>query len=75
MTAANLTREMNSSWENQQQLIGDQASLDYVHSCSNRLTNSSNSSLNHDELNSLLSRTSRISKVSRNERSLTNNFH
>lgn len=63
-TAANLTREMNLSWEYQQQLIGHQASLDYIFSCSNRLVNNVVPATNHDEVNSLLSRTSRISKVS-----------
>ena len=63
-TAANLTREMNLSWEHQQQLIGHQASLDYIFSCSNRLVNNVVPATNHDEVNSLLSRTSRISKVS-----------
>jgi len=63
-TAANLTREMNLSWEHQQQLIGHQASLDYIFSCSNRLVNNVVPATNHDEVNSLLSRTSRISKLS-----------
>lgn len=35
-TTANLARERNVLCENQQQLIGDQASLEYVSSCSNR---------------------------------------
>jgi hypothetical protein len=48
---------MNLAWENQQQLIGDQASLDYVLSCSNRLNNPNN------DLNSILNRTGHITKV------------
>jgi hypothetical protein len=49
---------MNLSWENQQQLIGDQASLDYVLSCSNRLNTNTN-----NDLNSILNRTGHITKV------------
>jgi len=48
---------MNLAWENQQQLIGDQASLDYILSCSNRLNNPNN------DLNSILNRTGHITKV------------
>ncbi|UJR27563.1 hypothetical protein I4U23_008845 [Adineta vaga] len=66
-TAANLTREVNLAWENQQQLIGNQASLDYVLSCSNRLNNNNNnghpSATTHD-LNSMLIRTANITKIS-----------
>lgn len=54
---------MNSSWDNQQQLIGDQASLDYALSCSSRLTNPNNNNNNNDELNSILSRTANIREV------------
>ena len=55
-TTANLTRERNSLWENQQQLIGDAASLDYVLSCSNRLNN-------NNDLNPILTRTANTTKV------------
>jgi glucan biosynthesis protein len=52
---------MNSSWEYQQQLIGDQASLDYILSCSNRP--------NHNtDLNSILTRTANITKVNKKKR-------
>ena len=57
--AANLTREMNISWENRQQLIADQASLDYALSYSNRTKYHTNNS----DLNSILIRTSHINKV------------
>lgn len=63
MTSANLTKELRCSWEHQQQLIGDRASLDYILSCSNRINTNANSTFNHDELNSLLGRTARIGKV------------
>ncbi len=59
-TPANLTPELNLSWESQQQLIGDQTSLEYILSCSNRLTNK------QDEVQSILTRTARIAKVDRN---------
>ncbi|CAF1023065.1 unnamed protein product, partial [Adineta steineri] len=55
---ANLTREINQSWENQQQLIGDQTSLEYILSCSNRLNNK------QEEIQSILTRTTRIAKIS-----------
>ena len=56
---------MNSSWENQQQLIADQASIDYILSCSNRLTNpnNNNNNNNNNELKSILTRTGHITKV------------
>ncbi|CAF3056472.1 unnamed protein product [Rotaria socialis] len=64
-TAANLSREINLSWENQQQLVGDQASLDYISSCSNRiLQNSNNDNNTNNELNSILTRTTHINKIS-----------
>jgi hypothetical protein len=55
---------MNFSWENQQQLIGDQVSLDYISSCSNRLTNP-NATIpnNNNDLKSILTRTGQITKV------------
>ncbi len=59
-TPANLTPELNLSWESQQQLIGDQTSLEYILSCSNRLINK------QDEVQSILTRTTRIAKVDRN---------
>jgi len=49
---------MNLSCENQQQLLGDQISLEYILSCSNRLNNKT------DEIQSILSRTARIEKIS-----------
>jgi hypothetical protein len=58
-----MIREINLSWEYQQQLIGDQASLDYVLSCSNRIHNSSNTTNNNDDLNSILTRTAHIPQV------------
>ncbi|CAF3341597.1 unnamed protein product [Rotaria sp. Silwood1] len=61
-TTANLSREINLSWENQQQLVGDQASLDYALSCSNRINNNSNN--DNNELNSILTRTTNINKIS-----------
>ncbi|CAF0872120.1 unnamed protein product [Adineta steineri] len=64
-TAANLTREINSSWENQQQLIGNQASLDYISSCSNRINNNNTpTTTNNSDLNSILLRTINIPKIS-----------
>ncbi len=48
---------MNLTWENQQQLIGDQTSLDYILSCSNRVNNK------NDEIHSILTRTTRIANV------------
>jgi hypothetical protein len=56
-TAANLTREMNSSCEYQQQLLGDQTSLEYILSCSNRSNNK------NEDIQSILTRTARIAKV------------
>jgi len=50
---------MNLSWENHQQLIGDQASLDYALSCSNRINNNHN----NNDLNSILTRTSHLTQV------------
>jgi hypothetical protein len=64
MSTATLTREMNISWDNQQHLVGSQASLDYIFSCSNRLNTQSTVCNNHDELNTLLTRTSHIRQVS-----------
>ncbi|CAF2605251.1 unnamed protein product [Rotaria sp. Silwood2] len=61
-TTANLSREINLSWENQQQLVGDQASLDYALSCSNRINN--NSTNDNNDLNSILTRTANINKIS-----------
>ncbi|CAF0976859.1 unnamed protein product [Rotaria sordida] len=66
-TTANLSREINLSWENHQQLIGDQASLDYALSCSNRINNNNNNNnnnSNNDELNSIITRTANINKIS-----------
>ncbi|CAF0821938.1 unnamed protein product [Adineta ricciae] len=63
-TAANLTREIHLAWENQQQLIGNQASLDYVLSCSNRLNNHNHPTTINSDLNSILTRTANISKIS-----------
>jgi hypothetical protein len=54
---------MSLSWEHQQQLIGDHASLDYALSCSNRMNNNNNNINNNNDLNSILSRTANISKV------------
>jgi hypothetical protein len=51
---------MNCSWENQQQLIGDQTSLEYILSCSNR-SNSIN-----DDIHSILTRTTRVANVDTN---------
>jgi len=48
---------MTLSCENQQQLCGDQISLEYILSCSNRLNNK------NDEIQSMLTRTARIAKV------------
>jgi hypothetical protein len=48
---------MTLSCENQQQLFGDQISLEYILSCSNRLNNK------NDEIQSMLTRTARIAKV------------
>jgi len=49
---------MNLSSEIQQQLLGDQISLEYILSCSNRLNNK------NDEIKSILNRTARIEKIS-----------
>ena len=54
---------MTLCWENQQQLIGDQASIDYISSCSNRLTNNNHNNNINNELKSILTRTEHISKV------------
>jgi len=48
---------MYFSCENQQQLLGDQTSLEYILSCSNRSNNK------NDEIQSMLARTARIAKV------------
>lgn len=55
---------MNSLWENQQKLIADQTSYDYVLSCSSRLNNPSSTTNNNNELNSILTRTTQIRQVS-----------
>ena len=57
ISTANLTREMNFSLENRQQLFGDQASLEYIRSCSNHSNN------DIDELKSILKRPAHIAKV------------
>ena len=54
---------MSLSWENQQQLVGDQASLDYVLSCSNRIHNANHSTGTNEELNLILTRAASITKV------------
>ncbi len=48
---------MNTSCENQQQLLGDQTSLEYILSCSNRSNNK------NEDIQSMLTRTARIAKV------------
>lgn len=48
---------MNLSCDIQQQLLGDQTSLEYILSCSNRTDNK------NDEIQSVLTRTARIAKV------------
>ncbi|CAF2649231.1 unnamed protein product [Rotaria sp. Silwood2] len=57
-TKANLAREMTMSWENQQQLFGDQLSLEYIQSCSNRSNNKT------DEIKSILTRPAHINEAS-----------
>ncbi|CAF0852401.1 unnamed protein product [Adineta ricciae] len=57
-TAANLTRERSQSWDHQRQLMGDQTSLEYVLSCLNRPNSK------QEEVQSFLSRTARIAKIS-----------
>jgi hypothetical protein len=54
---ANLAREMNLTWENQQQLVGDQASFDYIASYANR------SNSRQAELMGVVSRTARTTQV------------
>lgn len=55
--AANLADETSLSWENQQQLFGDQISLEYIQSCANRPSNK------NDDIRSMLTRPARISEV------------
>ncbi|CAF5093499.1 unnamed protein product, partial [Rotaria sp. Silwood1] len=55
---ANLAREIAYSWECQQQLFGDQLSLEYIQSCSNRSNNK------NDEIKTMLTRPAHINEVS-----------
>jgi hypothetical protein len=52
---------MNFSCDIQQQLLGDQTSLEYILSCSNR------SNKKDEEIQSMLTRTARIAKVYKNK--------
>ncbi|CAF4915409.1 unnamed protein product, partial [Rotaria sp. Silwood1] len=53
---ANLAREIAYSWECQQQLFGDQLSLEYIQSCSNRSNNK------NDEIKTMLTRPAHINE-------------
>ncbi|CAM4889502.1 unnamed protein product [Rotaria socialis] len=57
-TIANLATELTMAWENQQQLFGDQVSLEYIQSCANRANNK------NDEIKSILTRPAHIHEAS-----------
>ena len=57
--AANLARDIDLSWFNQERLVGDQASLDYMFSCVQRPIRK------NEDLRVLLDRTTRLGKVRR----------
>ncbi|CAF4467038.1 unnamed protein product, partial [Rotaria magnacalcarata] len=57
-TIANLASELTLAWESQQQLFGDQVSLEYIQSCTNRTNNK------NDEIKSILTQPAHIHEVS-----------